>query len=395
MLKKISVNLTLLLLLIFPQLALAQDDFTFDNSSSNEHPKKVVTLSKDQVVDKDYFAAGDVVEVSGTVNGDVYVAGGQILIDGTVNGDVLAAGGTISISGKVSQNVRVAGGQINISGEVGRNLTVGAGNLEISKDALLSGSVVIGAGNANISAPVAKDIKAGAGNLVLGNTVGGDIEAGVGELRLASDAQVDGKLTYWSNKSATISQDATVSGQIKHNLTPEVKGPNPKDFAKALISIAVFFKFISLVSSLIVGLLLIFLVPIFTQTVSENITKNPWSSLGWGIFLLIFIPIFAFALFVSIIGIPIAIILLLLYFASLFIARIYAIFWIGDFVVKRMDRKVGMGWTYIGGLVTYYLVTFIPGIGDLIGLFVLLFGLGAAMLTKRELYLSFRKKNLI
>jgi hypothetical protein len=65
-------------------------------------------VSAGQVVDRDYFAAGPLVEMSGTINGDLYAAGGQVLVDGQVNGDVLVAGGRVLLSGAVVQSIRVA-----------------------------------------------------------------------------------------------------------------------------------------------------------------------------------------------------------------------------------------------------------------------------------------------
>jgi hypothetical protein len=46
-----------------------------------------VSLPAGQVIDHDYFAAGPLVQISGTINGDLYAAGGQVLIDGRVDGD--------------------------------------------------------------------------------------------------------------------------------------------------------------------------------------------------------------------------------------------------------------------------------------------------------------------
>ena len=66
------------------------------------------------VIDRDYFAAGPLVEISGTVNGDLYAAGGQVFIDGRVNGDILVAGSRVMILGQVAQNVRMAGGQVDL-----------------------------------------------------------------------------------------------------------------------------------------------------------------------------------------------------------------------------------------------------------------------------------------
>ena len=54
------------------------------------------TVPSSQVVDGDYFAFGETVEISGTINGDLYASGGQVVIDGRVNGDVLVAGGRVS-----------------------------------------------------------------------------------------------------------------------------------------------------------------------------------------------------------------------------------------------------------------------------------------------------------
>src|SRR5262252_1547947 len=95
-----------------------------------------------RVIDRHAFAAGPLVEISGTVNGDVYAAGGQVLIDGRVNGDVLVAGGRVMLSGAVAQNVRVAGGQVTFSGTVGRNVTVFGGNVELTPGAMITGSLV-------------------------------------------------------------------------------------------------------------------------------------------------------------------------------------------------------------------------------------------------------------
>jgi len=66
---------------------------------------RAASVPASQVIDRDYFAFGPLVEISGTVNGDVYAFGGQVLIDGRVNGDVLVAGGRVSVSGVVAQDL--------------------------------------------------------------------------------------------------------------------------------------------------------------------------------------------------------------------------------------------------------------------------------------------------
>lgn len=397
MIKKITaLVLFLFTLALTTPFVLAQEDFIFDQDVTYRGEKKVVTLPKDETVDKDYFAAGEVVEISGTVNGDVYAAGGEVIVNGTVNGDLIAAGGTVEVSGNVTQDARVAGGQVNISGQVGRNLTVAGGNVEITNNAILNGNLVAGAGNINVRAPIAKDIKAGTGNLVIANKVSGNVEVGTGALRLTSNGAVDGDLTYYSNDQLTLAPDATVSGKITFNQTPEYEGPKPADLAKMLFGVAAFFKIISLVSTLILGLLLVYLFPRFTEKVSENIQKNPWASLIVGLVVMIVSPILFLVLLITVFGIPLAFVFLLTFIILMYLTRIFAIYFLGDLIMERLDRDKTKGvWKFIVGLLAYFLITLIPFIGELTAFIVLLFGLGSALITKKEIYSALRKKNTI
>src|SRR3989344_6092573 len=129
LMKKNVFAILAFLLLLTPSVIAAQG---FGNEPE---PKKITVLAPDEVVNKDYFAAGEIVEISGTVNGDVYAAGGQVYVDGVVNGDLLVAGGTVTISGEVTQNVRAAGGQITVTGNIGRNTTIAGGNIELTNTA--------------------------------------------------------------------------------------------------------------------------------------------------------------------------------------------------------------------------------------------------------------------
>ena len=83
----------LLAFLILLAATFATSAFAAKNFQRNE----TVLLSKDDVVEGDYFAAGERVTIAGTVNGDAYVAGGNVIVEGEINGDLIAAGGTVNI----------------------------------------------------------------------------------------------------------------------------------------------------------------------------------------------------------------------------------------------------------------------------------------------------------
>ena len=384
--KKLTIILASLSLLFLAPVVIAKD--------KNGEETKVVSIPAGEVVNKDHFAFGDIVEISGTVNGDVYAFGGQVLVDGRVNGDLITAGGVVTISGSVSQDVRAAGGQLTISGEIGGNVTIGGGNIEITDSARVGGGIVAGGGNISLAAPVGKSIKVGGVNLTISNKINGDVEAGVETLRLTSKAKVGGDLTYWSEKDASVDEKAVIGGEVTKK-TPPATGFETKKILGAFTGFSLFMKLVSLISTLIVGLFIIKLFPRYSRQTVSTLKNRPWASLGVGVVALILTPIITVLLLVTLVGIPIGLILGAIYAISLYLARIFVIFWAGSWILERTRGKVNEIWALIIGLIVYLVVTSIPIIGSFVVFFTILFGLGAAIITKKEIYSIARKKDII
>ncbi|MEW6324869.1 MAG: hypothetical protein AB1515_05735 [Nitrospirota bacterium] len=337
-----------------------------------------VSLPAGEVVNRDYFAAGRVIEIFGTVNGDVYAAGGQVIINGQINGDLLAAGGAVSISGNVEQDVRVAGGQITIGGDIGRNLTVAGGNVELTDSARIRGGLVAAGGAVGLAAPVGKDAKIAAGNATLSNAISGNLTAAAGELRLTSRAAVAGDVTYWSRNEASIDSSARVGGVLRRKTMPEM--PAPGAMLWGFAGLILFVKLVNFVSTLILGMLCIALAPGSTQSVVLTLRARPWASLGVGFIALVTVPAAAGVLAATVLGIPLALMITALYLIAIYVARIFAILWAGSAWSVRRGRPVRPGWALVMGLVVYSVVTLIPFVGGFVTLAAILFGLGAALL---------------
>ena len=349
-----------------------------------------VTVPASQVVNGDYFAFGGTVEISGTINGDLYASGGQVVIDGTVNGDLLVAGGRVSLSGTVSQDVRVAGGQVTISGSVGRNLTVAGGQVELGPSAVLHGGLVAAGGNIDLAAPVTGAVKVAAGTLTLANRVGGNVDAAVGTLRIASRADIQGDVNYWSGREASVSEGARIGGKIVRNVPPK----RPRLFPMAFFAWLGFVS-INFISTLILGLLSLRFLPSFHQSVVTTLRERPWSSLGIGFFAAVVLPVVCSLLFATVLAIPLALILLTAFFIVLYWARIYAIGRIGEFILARWRPASSRASAFILGLLVYYLLAIIPFIGWLLVPLVMLFGLGAELIARKQFYTTARTQGLI
>jgi hypothetical protein len=350
-------------------------------SIDGESGKSTVVLPAGKVIDEDYFTAGETVEVSGTVNGDVYAFGGRVLVKGRVNGDLLVAGGAITISGEVSQDVRALGGRVKVSGTIGRNLTVAGGNVQIADSASVGGAVTAAGGEVGISGPVGGNARVGAVGLVVSNTIGGDLKVAAREIRLAPGALIGGELAYWSPRRLVIAEGAKVLGPVVRKQPEREIRPFAFRIAGGIGAI---FKLISFVSTLVIGLLVIRLFPNFMGAAADAIRHRPLASLGVGLLIFVLVPLLVLLLFITVLGIHLALIVLALYVVSLYVSRVIAVYWAGSAVFGSRAGRGRGGCAFAGALIVYYLLTLVPVLGGIVAVLVTLLGLGAAAIAEKK-----------
>ena len=341
-----------------------------------------------EVVGGDHFACGPLVIISGTVNGDLYACGGQIIIDGTINGDVLALGGRGTVSGEVGQDTRVGGGQITVSGRIGRNLTVGAGNLELARSASVGGNIVLAGGNIHVAAPIAGSVKVAAGSLIFSNRVGGAVHAAVGALRLTSNAEIVGECSYYSDQEASLEPGAKVGKLVRRE--PPLPRASSKRVLKIFTGLGLLLLLMSFASTLILGMLSLRFLPRYHQAVADNLKTSPWKCLGLGFIVVAVTPVVCAMLFSLVLTAPIAIILIAGFGIHLFWGRI--------FVISALGAKISgsrRGWGFLLGLAIYYVIAFIPVAGWLIVVLVVLAGLGAEMMARKQFLVDARAQGLL
>jgi len=357
--------------------------------------KAIVSVPANQVINRDYFAFGQLIEISGTVNGDVYALGGQIVVDGKINGDLLASGGAINISGEISQDVRIAGGQINISGQIGRNLTVGGGNIELTPSGVVHGGVVSAGGNIHLASPVGGYAKVMAGNLIVSNKINGDLQAAVGSIRLTSKAEVTGDLTYMSAREASIAEGTKIGGTVTRHSPPSMPRHSARLIFAFLAGMSILMKGISFISTLILGLLSIRFIPNYHHSAVFMLRERTLACLGMGFVTVVVAPVLIMILMATIVGIPLALILSAVYVIALYWSRIFSITWVGEAFFGLFRKKASPGWAFFFGLAIYFFLSLIPVLGWLIALFIMLFGLGTEMLTRKEVYAAARDQEII
>ncbi len=346
---------------------------------------QTVTVASGEVVDDDLYASAYTVIVDGTINGDLWAAGRTITVNGVVNGSVMATGQTININGDVDYAVRAAGGALNISGNVNGDLIVGCSELNIASIAKIDGDLLFGAGIALIDGLVEGDIKGEGGEITISDGVKGNVDLEVKSLTILPTANIQGNLTYTSEEEADIQSGAQIGGITTHKL-PEVKEERAKPFPFVLFP-GIGGKVIGFLMALIAGLVIILVAPRRLTSVAESIRSKPGPSAGWGAIILFLTPIAAIIVCITIIGIPVGLIVLALWGIAIYLAQIPVGLFIGRWIIghfRKVEGKAIMVGALALGLVILRLLMLIPHSGFFIGLAIILFGLGAVVVSERR-----------
>ena len=372
---KIS-NILFILFIIFPAITSASEFRTGD---------KLVIL-KDEVVNDDIYFAGNSVIVEGTINGDLIAAGGEIKVTGTINGGIIAAGGSIIVNGNVANDVRVAGGEVRIGGDVGDNVLAFTGQFIMENNARISRDLTLGAGTAIIDGTVNGNINGGVSDLEMRGATKGNVTLEIdNNIRIFPGATIGGNLEYSAPSQGEIS--GIVSGKTTYKEAPPKKGDLRSKIESEIMGYLWLF---------LIGIVSLMIAPELTQKNSDKVAMNPLKNLLWGLLFLIISPIVTILLLITIIGIPLSLILFIIYIVTIYISRIYVGYWVGGYVLKKLKIETRFRvLTMAFGLLIVLIVINIPIVGIFIHLVVLLLGLGAIALTEYDIYKKLKEEKVI
>lgn len=333
-------------------------------------------LAKDRVVDDDFIAASESVDVGGTVNGDVIMAGGMVDFSGRSSGDVLAAGGNLRMSGRNDGNVRVAGGNVFIEGNVGKNVTAAGGNLSLGENSDVSGNVYLAGGMVEIKGKIGKNLKVAGGTVILKGVVKGNAEIMAQDITARPGAKIEGNLTYFSDGSKDINIDSSVvGGEIIRKSIPARNYKNDSFGAFLATGIIGFFGF------LLLGYVFYKLFPKGSREIFGSLVgKGSWKMIAAGILALILIPISIVVLMITVIGMPLAVILVLVFVSAMLFSKAIASIVLG-FVINRRFRPREFSdsfplMDYILGYLILEVLSLIPIFGKLAAFLIFLWALG-------------------
>ena len=368
------------------------------------------------------------------LNKSLVLFGTDVLMDGVINGDLIAVGDHITLNGEVNGTLVVLGNTVVLNGPVTGSVYSGAVDLElgspadIGRDVYFIGGRIVSQETANIG----RDLNVISLDASLSGTTGGNVNAMVGPITLIQAILqfIDNQGWFSQPLLMTTQPDQVIFNpqtvllmafglqpipnallnaeetQPAHTQSTRLDTEALKAWGVPLLR--------TLVSLVILGLLMLWLVPAQTGWAGEQLRTRPWKALslgliiavlGWVAAVLLFLIILGLAVFFYWLSMPnlgflvgslglttLGLGVTVFWLSIMYFSKIIVAYLVGKLLFKRFIPKYAQGRVlpFLTGVLIYALLASIPYLGWVISILTTLFGLGALWMTS-----GFRKKRLV
>ncbi|WP_369425660.1 hypothetical protein [Methanothrix sp.] len=292
------------------------------------------SITIDSPVDDDIFAAGSVVNINAPVDSAI-VAGGVVNVNAPVSGDLILAGGQVVLRSDIGGKLVAAGSRINISSRIQRN------------------AVLMG-----------EDI-----SMLPGTVVGRD--ALIGAKRFSNQGSINGTLTV----AAEEFENNGTAGRVEYQ---KIEGRREDT---AFMS---FFHLLSTIGFLLLGLIGLRVIPWLFRASEAKMLRDPAIETLVGLLAIIVCVILAVILAITVVGIPIAIMLLLLLAVGIMLSGLLVSFTLGIRVMAMLRSGTGSSVSFTVGYVILNILFLLPYIGWIFMLISVCLGIGALLYVVRD-----------
>lgn len=343
-----------------------------------------IKLSAEEVAEGNVYASCSQMDIEGTVIGDVIALCKKINISGKINGDLIAFGEEVNISGEITGSVRTAGTSLKIAGHVGRNISAFASEFLLEKNSLVGIDVLLATVNTTVDGSISGNLHGVVSSVKINGKIGKNVDLKIddsldGGVLLEKEAVINGDLNYSSAKEILIESPSSVLGKINYK-----KIESHKTSAIDITSKIIYRVF----SLLLIGLIIFSLRKNIFTTISKDMEKNLGKNVLFGLGFFFLTPLITFLFAITLIGLPLAIILLMIYLIISVLAIIFISFVGGDLLLKKIIKKPFNSFLSLTlGLTIFSVLSIIPLFSFLLICLVIIIGSGAIILKiKKSIY---------
>jgi len=335
----------------------------------------------------DFLNADETVDVkSEGATGDVVVAGANVKITGDVQGYVMAAGANVTVDAPIGNDLWAAGANVDLNAPVADNVMLAGSSVNISDKATVGGNARIAASSVNIMGRITRNLQVAGANVALASDVGGSADLHGERVVIEPNAVIHGRLTIHSPNDPVISPQAQVLGGTEYVRS---EGKN-RGFGGWLTGWLIRFVWLS-----ILGLFAVWVSSVWVNRVSDTLKRETGRSILTGLIAVIAAPILCILLLVTVIGIPLGVVLGGMTIVALMLSGMFVAYFIGGWITSQLKQweNSNLAKVLLGSLAVS-IVIMLPWIGGLAKLIIVMFGVGAFIVERRDLFRTMREQGL-
>lgn len=259
------------------------------------------------------------------------------------------------------------------------------GNVYVAGDEVVSGNAVAVMGNVLIDGAVNGDVVAVMGNTTINGKVGGDVVSVMGNTTVNGEVfgdvtAVGGIISMGGNGKISGSRSEVGLGEGVNRFTRSFH-PNYMRSYEYRWPINMF-RIMRFIGILGMAALVIVIFPKATSVAAEQADKEVGRKFLMGFLCLLALPIVAMMMIISLLGIPLLPLLFLLVTAGGFYGYIGISIFLGKKLGDQLHIKPNSLTEYILGALPLMLIRFVPFVGTLSSIIVMLLALGIAIETR-------------
>jgi cytoskeletal protein CcmA (bactofilin family) len=284
------------------------------------------TLGKEETIKSDLYVTGGRARIDGTVDGDLFFFGQGLDVNGHVTGDVIAFGQAIRINGQVDGNVRSFANNITITGTVAKNVLTFNEVANVDSLGKVNGSFTGFNNLIGIDGRIGRDVLVFANQSTISGTVEGEIRAKGNTMTIGSSARIGGAVHFEGNVAPSVSSGAKLGGQVEFKKIEHRREYFNRHY--------VIWRVIWTAAFILFGLVLFLLSPDFARQ-AVKAGEEVGAPIGLGVLVFFGVPLAAIIACVTVVGIPLGILTLGVWFLMLCTAEIVVGTVVGNWILGR------------------------------------------------------------
>ena len=303
-----------------------------------------------------------------------------------------------AVEWRVGSSLYLAGRDYNVSRKVEGSLTATGETISLNSETVVSKDVWIGARHVAVEGEIGGDLTIRSQDALINGHVKGNISFYGAHIAFGPDARVDGDVDYFAGLPAEIDAGAKIKGAMKSSVlrdTPFSADVLPRQDYNSRFADrdrwlapdyhltwwgAVWF---GLAAGVVVALW-----PGALTRLRDAVDRQSFSAMVIGFLFLVLTPVLVLVTAFTIIGLPLAIILLLLWPLGILAGIVAVIVTLGGSIEARFTFvEAGLARRLAGVILATFLLRLgvaLPGIGTLIWLAAVSYGIGAMVLTTKN-----------